>query len=108
MFEKEAKKYSEAFESKGVVEASFIKGAEFGYNKANEWHDLRRDNKDLPKENMKQVMVITNSNECLMGWYSYPRNTWWDNECPDPQDRIEQDDIKVIKWKEIVLPKEIE
>lgn len=34
MFEKEARKYAEAFLYKGVAEASFIKGAEFGYNKA--------------------------------------------------------------------------
>lgn len=33
MFEKEAKKYAEAFLYKGVAEASFIKGAKFGYNK---------------------------------------------------------------------------
>jgi len=32
--------------------------------------------------------------------------TWWDNDCPDPQDRIETDSIKVIKWKEIILSKE--
>lgn len=107
MFEKEAREYAEAFESRGVAEASFIKGAEFGYNKANEWHDLRKDNNDLPKENMKQVMVITNYNECLMGWYCIHQKTWWSSDCPDADDRIETEDImkvKVIKWKEIVLP----
>ena len=26
------------------------KGAEFGYNKANEWHDLRKDPSDLPND----------------------------------------------------------
>ena len=36
MFEKEAEEYAEAFVNRGVAEASFQKGAEFGYNKANE------------------------------------------------------------------------
>ena len=26
------------------------KGAEFGYNNANEWHDLRKDTNDIPKD----------------------------------------------------------
>ena len=52
MFEKEARKYAEAFLYKGVAEASFIKGAEFGYNKANEWHFVKdgkypKDEKDV-------------------------------------------------------------
>ncbi len=84
-------------------------GAEFGYNKANKWHDLRKDPNDLPKENMKQVMVITNYNECLMGWYCIHEETWYSSSCPDSDDYIETGDImdvKVIKWKEIVLPKE--
>ena len=33
MFEKESEEYAEAFVNKGVAEASFKKGAEFGYNK---------------------------------------------------------------------------
>ena len=48
MFEKEAEEYAEAFESKGVAETSFQKGAEFGYNKAKEdvKHDLMMKLKD--------------------------------------------------------------
>ena len=84
----------------------FKDGAEFGYNKANEWHDLRKDSNNLPKENMKQVMVITNYNECLMGWYCIHQKTWYDCDYPDTDDRIETDGILVIKWKEIVFPKE--
>ena len=30
-------------------EEGFQNGAEFGYNKANEWHDLRKDPNDLQK-----------------------------------------------------------
>lgn len=32
--EREARRYAEAFEAHGVAEASFIRGAEFGYNEA--------------------------------------------------------------------------
>lgn len=112
MFEKEAEEYFNKtyndimIRNRNTVTKAFQDGAEFGYNKANEWHYVK--DGDLPKENMKQVMVVTNHSDCLMGWYSYPRNTWWSSECPDPDDRIEFDDIKVIMWKEIVLPKESE
>lgn len=54
MFEKEAEEYAEAFESKGVAKASFIKGAEFGYNKANEWHYVKD---ELPKKQYDKVSV---------------------------------------------------
>lgn len=114
MFEKEAEEYWQEqikLRNQGVFVAKHVKDlfkecAEFGYNKANEWHDLRKDNKDLPKENMKQVMVMTNYNDCLMGWYCIHQKTWWSSDCPDVDDKIECDNIKVIKWKEIVLPKE--
>lgn len=38
----------------------FQKGAEFGYNKANEWHDLRKNSNDLPKESGKYMVAIPN------------------------------------------------
>ncbi len=120
MFEKEADEYSnnwrvnkkanlnfaELIELRAVIYKAHKDGAEFAY-KANEWHDLRKDQNDLPKENMKQVMVITNYNECLMGWYCIHQKTWYSSSCPDPDDYIETEDImkvKVIAWKEIVLP----
>jgi hypothetical protein len=63
MFEKEAEEYREEWQSKGyyfvsqemeqielddIVDATFKDGAEFGYNKANEWHKLDW-KKDYPK-----------------------------------------------------------
>ena len=107
--EKEAEEYTENPKSAwkqgmtcvGSVRQAFKDGAEYGYNlaheemdylnkhwgngkdKANEWHDLRKDPNDLPKENMKQVMVITNYNECLMGWYCIHEETWYSSSCPD-------------------------
>ena len=69
----------------------FQKGAEFGYNKANEWHYVK--DGDLPKENQLVLLYRENSNGAniaLTYWYkSYVKD-------------------KVIAWKEIALPKEIE
>ena len=56
MFDKEAEEYGlrQALwcaSELGDLRDAFKDGAEFGYNKANEWHDLRQDPNDLPKEN---------------------------------------------------------
>ena len=56
MFEKEAEEYaSQGGLSKekhffGVKTIAFKDGAEFGHNKANEWHNLNENHKDLPIE----------------------------------------------------------
>ncbi len=104
MFEKEAKKWvkentriehSASFgeiEVEPSAEKGFQKGAEFGYNKANEWHFV----KDKLPELYKDVLVVfpqggcdvkhlTNHNE----WVS--RGSWCSL-------------TDVIAWKEIVLP----
>ena len=60
MFEKEAEEYVNReydnsyypdcnFSAKQDAKTAFKDGAEFGYNKANEWHDLRKNPNDLPK-----------------------------------------------------------
>ena len=107
MFEKEAEEYQiekrKAFNEYeqlcwGDVYKDWKKGAEFGYNKANEWHYV----KDvLPKDN-EYVLIYTDLNNYYVarkvenhfmskGWGFIPMST-------------------VIAWKEIVLPelKEIE
>lgn len=95
-------------ERKKEVTDIFIKSAEFGYNKANEWHDLRKDNNDLPKENMKQVIVELSDGSYEMGYYCIHNKTWWNNDCPDYDDELGYHDIKndihvvPIKWKEII------
>lgn len=63
MFEKEAEEYAVLnarqyihnedigfCTSEEEVRQAYQKGAEFGYNKANEWHDLRKNPNNLPKE----------------------------------------------------------
>ena len=47
------------------------KGAEFGYNKANEWHDLRKDLNDVPNDHR---YVWTN-----VGAGYHDNDGWWDD-----------------------------
>lgn len=54
MFEKEAKEYAKDFEKEyhtayGALLDAFLDGAEFGYNKANGWHNLLNNPIDLPQ-----------------------------------------------------------
>ena len=104
MFEKEAEEYTENPESAwkqgmtcvGSVRQAFKDGAEFGYNKANEWHYVK-DGK--PKE-LHDVLCFVVHNEhryVLQGylrdgrWILSPLGTYLNND-------------DVIAWKEIVLP----
>ena len=49
--EEKAEKYSEAFIEKGVAKASYAKGYIAGATENGiQWHDLRKDPNDLPKE----------------------------------------------------------
>ena len=78
----------------------FQKGAEFGYNKANEWHYVK--DGDLPKVG---VQVLSEQGTLVIykgegfNWVEYSPNA---------------DNIKLrkweepIAWKEIILPKESE
>ena len=108
MFEKEAEEYAEAFLDKGVAEASFKKGAEFGYNKANEWHyvkdgDLPKDEKDML---MSEPLILltklkgTNNLSISIGQYNFSTQEFSYQHIVGLTD--------VIAWKEIVLPKESE
>ena len=78
-------------------------GAEFGYNKANEWHNLEENPTDLPKENMKQVLVKLSDGSYEMGYYCIHQGVWYNDECDG--DTLEyyyfDEKIKVVKWKEI-------
>lgn len=61
MFEKEAKEYEDSYiKSKYCehVSDTWKHGAEFGYNKAIEWHDLRKNPDDLPREEEGQLYVV--------------------------------------------------
>ena len=100
MLEKEAEEWckkknltlsSVGYFTSDYCEQSYIAGAEFGYNKANEWHYVK-DGK-YPKENQLVAVYRVNplgANIAITNWYDSYKDT------------------KVIAWKEIVLPKEIE
>ena len=111
MFEKEAEEYAEAFVSRGVAEASFKKGAEFGYNKAfveadknlkavvadfnkaNEWHILAEEPDVLPKEGQK-VKVLTEDNVIQESTYFY-------DDYFEGMAFSNVGLVKVLAWKEI-------
>ena len=99
MFEKEAEEYikehSHFDEEFGVMNLDvtnktiFQAGAEFGYNKANEWHYVK--DGDLPK----------GKGAVLIYWKS------GDMKCVSVIEPYKvTEDTHIIAWKEIVLPKE--
>lgn len=74
------------------------KGAEFGYNKANEWHKA-----DIPTSQINKVVLgyIKDYNSkmfCLVKW----NGEWWYDA------RTYNERVKLIAWREIELPKESE
>ena len=68
--------------------------AEFGYNKANEWHE------DLPKEDVS--LAIIEVEDCGYLLCEYRKGVWYDSGsssvCKDWITR------NIKRWKEIVLP----
>ena len=50
MFEKEAEEYVDLSGNRNYTERAFKDGAEFGYNKANEWHYVKDGNPDNENE----------------------------------------------------------
>ena len=84
-------------------EEGFRDGAEFGYNKANEWHDLRKDPNDLPDIHCLNWVIALYDNGTL--WCRAKREKcvdgiFWVNS-------YHYQIYNVIAWKEITLPKEI-
>lgn len=71
------------------------------------WHNLEENPDDLPKENMKQVIVKLSDGSYEMGWYCIHNKSWWTNDCPDYDEELTYYDyntgekIYPIKWKEI-------
>ena len=79
------------------------KGAEFGYNKANEWHYVK--DGDLPNEGTYLVVWQNDKGYKEIFIMHYEEDDegelhWIDGDC-------EVQDEYIIAWKEIVFPKEI-
>ena len=116
MFEKDAEEYRKNFNyyqdwhgqtidksPSTIVEQSFRDGAEFGYNKANEWHYVKDGN--LPKDDENFICMLENGYK-LECYYDPTTKRWYDNYFHhDIEYGYYQS--KVIAWKEIVFPKEI-
>ena len=119
MFEKEANEFADCKKSfwrqgrtciESVIQA-FQKGAEFGYNKANEWHYVK--DGDLPTKELEEkqllVRVRNYTEDFILAYYMldkyyspHGKRFYCDTECDSPIN------IKnVIAWKEIIPPKEI-
>ena len=104
MFEKEAKEYSTSSKVDYVnniaitlVQQAFKDGAEFGYNKANEWHKVA--DGDLPKGDIK--LAIIEIDDCGYLLCNYRNGFWYDaNSGATCAEWITNN---IVRWKEIVL-----
>lgn len=84
--------YEELSDEQQEKAYDFKKGAEFGYNKANEWHFVK--DGDLPKYEVN-VLVLYNVQCIDIAHYNYDYKEW------HFRDSIVRD---VIAWKEIIPP----
>lgn len=109
MFEKDAEKYRQNLVSKlrekilqgynckelSDIEVAFQKGAEFGYNKANEWHFIK-DGK-LPKDESRVWLYFGNDDyndgQFIRNRFWCGSSGWFDAD-------------EVVAWQELVPPKD--
>lgn len=100
MFEKEAKEYAiDAPPPFSVAREAFQKGAEFGYNKANEWHYVK--DGGTPKVEGHYLICLGNKDRDIFDcWIYYDKDVGWYSM------EVRMKDI--YAWKEIIPPKESE
>ena len=102
MFEKEAKEnkppyaYCSFNTNCELWKDGFQKGAEVGYNKANEWHKADVPTNPINKVVLGYIKHYNSKRFCLVGW----NGEWWYDA------RTYNDEVKLIAWKEIIPPKE--
>ena len=113
MFEKEAEEIekeaikwvkdvfpNDEFKQSGISRA-LVEFAEFGYNKANEWHYVKD---ELPPKKVPLNIITFDKNKKRRVWvgeYDGGNGQWWTGYFNHFIDMP-------YAWKEIVLPKEIE
>lgn len=131
MFEKEAEEYAienweyyeEGKNDSKALKQAYLAGAEFGYNKANEWRYVK--DGDLPKVGQKCYFIYSNfygednkvifsesSIKVLTGVYTFILDEETGDETTETcfYDDINDEEIyeqEVYAWKEITLPKEM-
>ena len=102
MFEKEAEEYAienweyyeEGKNDSKALKQAYQQGAEFGYNKANEWHKVA-DGGDLPKNNTA-VLVILKNKRMKISTFMENKFTIWNNDY-DAYTKL----YDVIAWCEV-------
>ena len=110
MFEKEAEEYAienweyyeEGQNDNKALKQAYLAGAEFGYNKVNEWHFVKD---ELPDEGTYLVIWQNDKGYKEIFIMHYEEDDegelrWIDGDC-------EVQDEYIIAWKEITFPKEI-
>ena len=112
MFEKEAEKsgnekikgnYQFARCARKSYKDGFKDGAEFGYNKANEWHYPSKGEYPKECENVLCYCKVVDVKFCSIGHTIIGGDNkirWWSSN--------RSEELKVYAWKEIILPKDIE
>jgi hypothetical protein len=106
MFEKEAKISFDELDDRGVgddwsieesYENGFSNGAEFAYNKANEWHNIKENPNDLPNDG--ELVVADNglAIDCVKFIKNEFGNSW-------QHDKFVLCDV--ICWKKLILSKD--
>ena len=116
--EEKAEEYADWFcgaspSEQRAIRQAYQKGAEFGYNKANEWHEI--ENKVTPKREISKQYMPKGNQKVMLKYHFYNNEeihysdgyyNAYDFEFHIPNNPISRI-ICVIAWKEIVLPKEI-
>lgn len=113
MFEKEAKEYvneeydfcyypEDNLSTRINAERDWSKGAEFGYNKANEWHEISKQYMPKNKEKVLLKYHFSGDDEVHISDGYYDAYDFEFHIANNPKFRI----VCVIGWKEIELPKE--
>lgn len=59
-------------EERCVAKSAFKDGAEFGYNKANEWHEYS----ERPKEKINALCFDIAQNKLILGFYDLEADEW--------------------------------
>lgn len=121
MFEKEAEEYAtenweyyeEGKNDSKELKQAYQQGAEFGYNKANEWHEI--ESKVTPKREISKQYMPKNKEKVLLKYHFsgddeihisdgyYDAYDFEFHIANNPKFRI----VCVIAWREIVPTKEI-
>lgn len=111
MFEKDAEKYRQNLVSKlrekilqglnckelSDIEVAFQKGAELGYDTANEWHYIK--DGDLPRldgHTCFSIEVLSDTKKWV--YYEFGSGKWY---CGNKE-------VKINAWKEITFPEDCE